>query len=120
MMNESEQPEHVSTLKRVSGITRKAAKVFIVLAGIGLLINIVSVQIPKLLTQIGDLISAAIPDIARNFLLWFSTDPTLAKINAWAAEWSGLLTILGIALAIVFYLSSLGDRSNTKSKGGKG
>jgi hypothetical protein len=119
-MNESEQPEHVSTIKLASKIARKAANVVVVLTGIVLLLYIVNVLIPKLLTQMGDAISAAIPDLARNFLLWLATDPTVAKINDFATEWSGLLTILGIVLAIVLYILSLNGRSNSNSRDRKG
>jgi hypothetical protein len=114
-MSESAKPEHVSAIKRVSGIARKTAKVFLVLAGIGLLINFVTVQIPKLMSQIND----AAPAISRDFLLWLATDKTVSQINALASDWSGLLTILGIVLAVVFYILSLEDRSKT-IKGRKG
>jgi hypothetical protein len=113
-MSEPKDPNQHSPFKRATEIARTLFKVGVVLAGIGLLLNIVNVQIPKLLVQLED----ATPGFTRDFLLWLATDKTVAQVNSFAAEWSGLLTLLGIGLAVIFFVLSLSDRP--KTKGDKG
>jgi hypothetical protein len=113
-MSEPNDPNQRSSLKHATEVARSLFKAALVLAGIGFLLYVVNVQIPRMSEQFED----TMPGLVRDFLLWFATDKTVAQINSFAAEWSGLLTLLGIGLAVIFYVLSLPDRS--KTKGDKG
>lgn len=117
-MSTPEAPKSVSLAKRLIGYAGVLATISAVIGGIALaffaLHLFVDVLIPSIFQQIG----AATPGVLRDFLLWLATDKTVAEINDFASEWSGLLTLLGIALAVVFFVLSLPDRSSGKSSGG--
>jgi hypothetical protein len=113
-MGEAKNLDKGSSFKRGSELARTVFKVGMVVAGGGLFLNIVNVQIPKMSSQLED----AMPGLTRDFLLWLATDKTISEINSFAAEWSGLLTLLGIGLAVIFYFLSLPDRSKIKEDKG--
>jgi hypothetical protein len=102
-MVEPEKPSGGGSPKSRSAKFIGWAKVCLVIAGIALAFNLLTVQLPKLADRMSD----ALPDLARDFLLWFATDKTIAQINVWATEWSGILTLLGLVLAIMLYVLSL-------------
>jgi hypothetical protein len=110
-MSEPKDPNQRNSFKRATEVARTLFHLALVLAGVGFALYVVNVQIPRMSEQLED----AMPGFARDFLLWLATDKTVAQVNSFAAQWSGLLTLLGIGLAVIFFVLSLPDRP----KGGK-
>lgn len=126
-MSESDKPAEVGAVKRISRVALTASKVFIgiagffiVIAGIGLLLNIVSTTAQLLFSRLTGIVADAMSGLTKDFLLWWSTNPTVDLIEEIGGESTGALTIISLILGIIslilgivfYFLSRI--RSNTR------
>jgi hypothetical protein len=103
-------PAKSGVASAIRGLAGLGAGIAALVVAIYLINWFFSVLVPSFFDRIG----AATPGVIRDFLIWFSTDKTVEAVNQFGTEWGGILAILGVLLAVVFYflpspLSKPGD-----------